>query len=181
MSTSCSQLPSEFPESSGESSVINRIVQANERYANGFADPGVGHRPALKTAVVTCMDARIDVAALLGLRVGDCHVLRNAGGAVTDDTIRSLAVSQRVLGTRSIMIIHHTCCGMQTITEGFRQELEAEVGIRPSWAVESFTDLDQDVRQSMARVRASAFLPHTNDVRGFVFDLQTGRLREIVA
>ncbi|NJP44859.1 beta-class carbonic anhydrase [Actinacidiphila epipremni] len=160
-------------------SVTDRLVQANEEYAAAFEDPGMDARPVLQVAVVACMDARIDLHKALGLALGDCHTIRNAGGIVTDDTIRSLAISQRALGTRSVVLIHHTGCGMETITEDFRAELEAEVGQRPTWAVESFTDVDQDVRQSMARVRTSPFLRHTDDVRGFVFDVHTGRLREI--
>ncbi|MEU6475682.1 carbonic anhydrase [Streptomyces sp. NPDC047017] len=162
-----------------DGSVIGRLVAANETYADAFTDPGMDARPVLQVAVVACMDARLDLHAALGLRLGDCHTLRNAGGVVTDDVIRSLAISQRALGTRRVVLIHHTNCGMQTITEDFRHDLEMEVGQRPSWAVEAFKDADQDVRQSMQRVRTSPFLPHTDDVRGFVFDVRTGRLREI--
>jgi carbonic anhydrase len=160
-------------------SVTDELVAANSRYAAEFTDPGMGAAPVLRVAVVACMDARLDLHKALGLRLGDCHTIRNAGGIVTDDTIRSLAISQRALGTRTVVLIHHTNCGMQSITEDFRNELEREVGQRPTWAVESFTDIDQDVRQSMARVRTSPFLPHTDDVRGFVFDVHTGLLREI--
>ncbi|WP_225848372.1 carbonic anhydrase [Streptomyces sp. HPF1205] len=160
-------------------SVTDKLVEANTRYAAEFHDPGMDARPVLQVAVVACMDARIDLHKALGLELGDCHTIRNAGGVVTDDTIRSLAISQRALGTRSVVLIHHTGCGMQSITEDFRAELEAEVGQRPTWAVEAFTDVDQDVRQSMARVRTSPFLRHTDDVRGFVFDVHTGLLREI--
>ncbi|MFI1537121.1 beta-class carbonic anhydrase [Streptomyces anandii] len=160
-------------------SVTDRLVDANERYADAFTDPGMDARPVLQVAVVACMDARIDLHAALGLKLGDCHTIRNAGGVVTDDVIRSLTISQRALGTRRVVLIHHTNCGMQTITEDFRHDLEMEVGQRPSWAVEAFRDADQDVRQSMQRVRTSPFLQHTDDVRGFVFDVKTGRLREI--
>jgi carbonic anhydrase len=132
-----------------------------------------------RVAIVACMDARLDLHAALGLELGDCHTIRNAGGVVTDDIIRSLTISQRALGTRTVVLIHHTGCGLLQLTEDFRTELEHEVGIKPSWAVESFTDLDQDVRQGMARVRTSPFLPHTDDVRGFVFDVATGLLREV--
>ncbi|WP_328912906.1 MULTISPECIES: beta-class carbonic anhydrase [unclassified Streptomyces] len=159
--------------------VIGRLVAANQRYAAKFEDPGMDARPVLQVAVVACMDARLDLHKALGLELGDCHTIRNAGGVVTDDTIRSLAISQRALGTRSVVLIHHTNCGLQSITEEFRNDLEREVGQRPTWAVESFTDIDQDVRQSMARVRTSPFLAHTDDVRGFVFDVHTGLLREI--
>jgi carbonic anhydrase len=154
-------------------------VEANQSYAAAFTDPGMDARPVLEVAVVACMDARIDLHAALGLQLGDCHTIRNAGGVVTDDVIRSLAISQRALGTRRVVLIHHTNCGMESITEDFRHELEIEVGQRPSWAVEAFRDADQDVRQSMQRVRTSPFLPHTDDVRGFVFDVRTGRLRVI--
>lgn len=159
--------------------VTDRLVEANERYAAAFTDPGMDARPVLNVAVVACMDARIDLHASLGLSLGDCHTIRNAGGVVTDDVIRSLTISQRKLGTRSVVLIHHTGCGLESITEDFRNELEQEIGQRPSWAVESFRDVDQDVRQSMQRVRTSPFLLHTEDVRGFVFDVTTGLLREI--
>lgn len=159
--------------------MTSRLVEANRSYAAHFTDPGMDARPVLNVAVVACMDARIDLHAALGLQLGDCHTIRNAGGVVTDDIIRSLTISQRALGTRSILLIHHTECGLLTLTEDFRHELEAEVGQRPSWAVEAFRDLDQDVRQSMERVRTSPFLLHTDDVRGFVFDVSTGLLREI--
>ncbi|MGP2442890.1 beta-class carbonic anhydrase [Streptomyces sp. JW3] len=159
--------------------VTDRLVEANARYAADFADPGMDARPVLRVAVVACMDARLDLHAALGLNLGDCHTIRNAGGVVTDDVIRSLTVSQRKLGTRSVVLIHHTGCGMETLTEDFRTELETEVGQRPVWAVESFRDVDQDVRQSIQRVRTSPFLAHTDDVRGFVFDVKTGSLREI--
>lgn len=159
--------------------VIDELVNANARYATRFTDPGMDARPVRRVAIVACMDARLDLHDALGLELGDCHTIRNAGGVVTDDIIRSLTISQRVLGTRSVVLIHHTGCGLLELTEDFRGELEREVGQKPSWAVESFTDLDQDVRQSMTRVRSSPFLPHTEDVRGFVFDVTTGRLREI--
>lgn len=181
MSISASGHPGS-PESAGPTvtaSVTDRLVDANQAYASTFHDPGRDARPVLGVAVVACMDARIDLHRALGLELGDCHTIRNAGGVVTDDTIRSLSISQRALGTRSVVLIHHTNCGLQSITEDFRNELEREVGQRPTWAVEAFTDIDQDVRQSMARVRTSPFLTHTDDVRGFVFDVHTGLLREI--
>ncbi|MGX1884286.1 beta-class carbonic anhydrase [Streptomyces sp. NPDC055287] len=159
--------------------VTDRLVEANQEYAAGFRDPGMDARPVLHVAVVACMDARLDLHDALGLELGDCHTIRNAGGAVTDDVIRSLTISQRALGTRSVILIHHTNCGLESLTEDFRHELEDEVGQRPSWAVEAFRDVDQDVRQSMQRVRTSPFLPHTDDVRGFVFEVATGLLREI--
>jgi carbonic anhydrase len=159
--------------------VTDRLVAANRAYAGAFADPGMDASPVLRVAVVACMDARLDLHQALGLRLGDCHTIRNAGGVVTDDVIRSLTISQRRLGTRGVVLIHHTDCGLESLTEDFRSELEREVGQRPAWAVESFRDVDQDVRQSMRRVRTSPFLPHTDDVRGFVFDVRTGLLREI--
>jgi carbonic anhydrase len=138
--------------------------------------------PSRRLAVVACMDARLNLFGLLGLREGDAHLIRNAGGVVTDDVIRSLAISQRKLGTREIVLVHHTDCGMLTFTDDqFRQELEDEVGIRPPWAAEAFRDLDADVRQSMARVRTSPYLLHRDAVRGFVYEVETGRLREVDA
>lgn len=158
---------------------MDSLVAANSRYAEGFSDPGMDARPVRKVAVVACMDARLDLHKALGLALGDCHTIRNAGGVVTDDVIRSLTISQRALGTRSVVLIHHTQCGLLTLTEEWRHELELEVGQRPSWAVESFADLDQDVRQSIRRVETSPFLLYTDDVRGFVFDVTTGLLREV--
>lgn len=180
----CMPIPTSRPvpgdsESARGGSVTDRLLAANREYAAQYRDPGMDARPVLHVAVVACMDARLDVHASLGLDLGDCHIIRNAGGVVTDDTIRSLSISQRALGTRAVVLIHHTGCGLLSITEDFRVELEREVGIRPSWAVEAFTDAEQDVRQSMARVRTSAFLPSTDDVRGFVFDVRTGLLSEV--
>ncbi|MGI5198810.1 beta-class carbonic anhydrase [Streptomyces sp. CA-288835] len=179
MTTSAS-VPTE-PEAaiSGGDTVTDRLVEANKGYAAAFSDPGMDARPVLEVAIVACMDARLDLHDALGLELGDCHTIRNAGGVVTDDVIRSLTISQRALGTRSVVLIHHTGCGLESLTEEFRHELEMEVGQRPAWAVEAFRDVDQDVRQSMARVRTSPFLLHTDDVRGFVFDVKTGLLREI--
>jgi carbonic anhydrase len=160
--------------------ITDRLVEENRRYAVTFKDGGMDARPVQKVAVVACMDARLDLFAALGLELGDAHIIRNAGGVVTDDTIRSLTISQRALGTRTVVLIHHTGCGLLGLTEDFRRELELEVGQRPQWAVESFVDLDGDVRQSIQRVRTSPFLPHTEDIRGFVFDVHTGLLREVV-
>ncbi|MEW2549435.1 carbonic anhydrase [Streptomyces sp. NPDC047002] len=178
-STHSSHEPPAGPRDGG--TVTDRLIDANGRYAQKFQDPGMDARPVLRVAVVACMDARIDLHAALGLELGDCHTIRNAGGVVTDDVIRSLTISQRALGTTSIVLIHHTGCGMQTITEGFRHDLELEVGQRPPWAVEAFQDVEQDVRQSIRRVRTSPFLLHSDDVRGFVFDVKTGRLTEVRA
>ncbi|WP_069976025.1 beta-class carbonic anhydrase [Streptomyces rubrolavendulae] len=168
-----------LPAAAQGETVTDRLVEANRSYSEQFTDPGMDARPVLKVAVVACMDARLDLHAALGLHLGDCHTIRNAGGVVTDDVIRSLTISQRALGTRSIVLVHHTGCGLETLTEGFRDDLEQEVGQRPTWAVEAFRDVDQDVRQSMQRVRTSPFLQHTGDVRGFVFDVTTGLLREV--
>ncbi|WP_164413477.1 beta-class carbonic anhydrase [Streptomyces salinarius] len=178
MTTSAS-VPAGSDSATADHTVTDRLVEANERYASAFSDPGMDARPVQRVAVVACMDARIDLHAALGLKLGDCHTIRNAGGVVTDDVIRSLTISQRALGTRSVALIHHTNCGMESITEDFRHDLELEVGQRPVWAVEAFRDADQDVRQSIERVRTSPFLLHTEDVRGFVFDVKTGLLREV--
>jgi carbonic anhydrase len=136
--------------------------------------------PSKQIAVLACMDARINVYAVLGLGEGESHVIRNAGGVVTEDEIRSLAISQRLLGTKEIILIHHTDCGMLTFTDdGFKQSIQDELGIKPPWAAESFTDLDADVRQSIARIKASPFIPLKDSIRGFVFDVATGKLNEV--
>ena len=161
-------------------SVTDELLSNNEAYAASFDKGDLETPPAKKVAVVACMDARIIVSRILGLEEGDAHVIRNAGGVVTDDTIRSLAISQRLLGTEAIVLIHHTGCGMLSFTDdGFRAQVERDTGIRPPWAAEAFGDLDGDVRQSIARVRASPFLPHKESVRGFVYEVETGRLREV--
>jgi carbonic anhydrase len=163
-------------------SVIDDLLENNRAYADALVEQHLDLRPARALAIVTCMDSRLNVFAALGLRDGDAHVLRNAGGAITDDAIRSLAISQRLLGTREIMLVHHTDCGMQKLTDdGFRAELQAATGVAPAFAIESFTDLDADVRQSILRVQRSPFLLHTDRVRGFVYDVDTHRLREVVA
>jgi carbonic anhydrase len=160
--------------------VIDGLLANNRAFAASRPAEGLGADPTLRLAVVTCMDCRIDVYSMLGLRVGEAHILRNAGGVVTDDMLRSLTISQRRLGTRVVMLIHHTRCGMQTLTEdGFRAELLQETGMTPAFAIESFPDLDEDVRQSIRRVRHCAFLANPNDVRGFVYDVDTHELREI--
>jgi carbonic anhydrase len=152
------------------------------RYAGGFTNGDLPLPPGLGVAVVACMDARLNPYGLLGLSEGDAHVIRNAGGAVTADVLRSLAISQRLLGTREIILIHHTDCGMLTFTDdGFRSGIEAETGIRPPWAAEAFTDLDADVAQSIARILADPFIPRKESVRGFVYDVHTGALREVPA
>jgi carbonic anhydrase len=161
-------------------SVTDEYLENNRRYAATFTGP-LPLPPSRHVAVVACMDARLDVYALLGLGAGEAHVIRNAGGVVTDDEIRSLAISQRLLGTREIVLIHHTDCGMLTFTDdAFKQSIQDETGIKPPWSAESFTDLATDVRQSIARIKASPFVPHTDAVRGFVFDVATGLLDEVV-
>ena len=160
--------------------VIDELLRNNDLYAEALAEQHVDLRPARALAIVTCMDSRLNVFDALGLDEGDAHVLRNAGGVITDDMIRSLAISQRLLGTREIMLIHHTDCGMQRLTDdGFRAELQADTGEAPAFAIESFTDLDAAVRQSILRVQRSVFLPHRDHVRGFVYDVDTHRLREV--
>jgi carbonic anhydrase len=161
-------------------SATDELLANNESYAASFDKGDLPLPPAKKLAVVACMDARLNVHALLGLEVGDAHVIRNAGGVVTEDEIRSLAISQRLLGTEEIILIHHTDCGMLTFTDdGFKADIEADTGIRPSWAAEAFPDLDGDVRQSIARIKASPFVPRKDSVRGFVYDVHTGKLREV--
>jgi carbonic anhydrase len=163
-------------------SAIDELLANNSDFAAPLADKHLEVAPRRQLAIVTCMDSRLDVFAALGLGDGEAHVLRNAGGVITDDVIRSLAISQRLLGTREVMLIHHTDCGMQKLSDdGFRAELQEETGVAPSFAIESFKDLDADVRQSVLRVQRSAFLPHRDAVRGFVYDVDTHRLREVPA
>jgi carbonic anhydrase len=161
-------------------SATDELLANNESYADSFDKGDLPLPPAKKLAVVACMDARLNVHALLGLEVGDAHIIRNAGGVVTEDEVRSLAISQRLLGTEEIVLIHHTDCGMLTFTDdGFKADIEADTGIRPSWAAEAFADLDADVKQSIARIKASPFIPRKDSVRGFVYDVHTGKLREV--
>lgn len=159
---------------------IDHLLQNNRNFAAGLAERHLDVEPQRHLAVVTCMDSRLDVFAALGLNHGEAHVLRNAGGIITDDVIRSLSISQRRLGTRDVMLIHHNDCGMQKITDdGFRLELQETTGLAPSFAIESFSDVEEDVRQSIRRVRSSPFLPHRDVVRGFVYDVDTHRLSEV--
>jgi carbonic anhydrase len=159
-------------------SVTDELLANNDIYAQGFSGP-LPLPPAKHVAVVACMDARLNVYGILGLAEGEAHVIRNAGGVITDDEIHSLAISQRLLGTREIILIHHTDCGMLTFTDDeFKKTIQDEVGIKPAWAAEAFPDPDADVRQSIARIKANPFIPHTDSVRGFVFDVATGRLNE---
>jgi carbonic anhydrase len=161
-------------------SVTDLLLQNAERYASKFDKGDLPLPPSRKIAIVACMDARLNPYGLLGLTEGDAHVIRNAGGVITDDEIRSLAISQRLLGTEEIVLIHHTDCGMLTFTDDdFKRQIQAEVGIKPEWAAEAFTDLDEDVLQSIARIKASPFIPNTESVRGFVYDVTDGSLREV--
>ena len=160
-------------------SVTDELLANNARYVETFTGP-LPLPPSKRLAVVACMDARLNVYAILGLEEGEAHVIRNAGGVVTQDELRSLAISQRLLGTEEIILIHHTDCGMLTFTDDeFKAAIEKDTGIRPTWAAEAFSDLDADVRQSIARIKASPFVPHKDSVRGFVYEVETGRLREV--
>ncbi len=159
--------------------VTDELAERNREYAASYI-PDRPLPPRLKLAVVACMDSRLDVFAMLGLDIGDAHIIRNAGGVVTDDVIRSLVVSQRKLGTEEVILIHHTDCGALTYTDdGLREELLRDTGQKPAWSPESFVDLDVDLSQSMERVRTSPFIPRRDKVRGFVFDVHTGALREV--
>ncbi|MDT4984238.1 MAG: carbonic anhydrase [Pseudonocardiales bacterium] len=159
--------------------VTDELLQNNATYAETFNGP-LPMPPAKHVAVVACMDARLNVYAAHGLNEGEAHVIRNAGGVVTEDEIRSLAISQRLLGTTEIILIHHTDCGMQTFTDdAFKKSIEDEVGIKPPWSPESFPDPAADVRQSIARIQANPFVPLKDSIRGFVFDVATGKLNEV--
>lgn len=160
--------------------VIDELLSNNAAYAESFSKNSLPMPPAKQVAVVACMDARLETGALLGLQEGDAHVIRNAGGVVSEDVIRSLTISQRLLGTREIMLIHHTDCGMLTFTDADqKEEIRAETGIRPPFALESFSNPEDDVRQSIERIKASPFIPYREDVRGFVYEVESGRLREV--
>ena len=161
-------------------SATDELLKNNEAYAAGFDKGDLPIPPSRKVAVVACMDARLVVSRILGLDEGEAHIIRNAGGVVTDDEIRSLAISQRLLGTEEIILIHHTDCGMLTFTdEEFRQQIADDTGMKPEWASEAFTDIDADVRQSVARIKESPFVPKTDAVRGFIYEVESGRLREV--
>jgi carbonic anhydrase len=161
-------------------STTDELLRNAESYAESFDKGDLPMPPGRKIAVLACMDARLNPYALLGLQEGDAHIIRNAGGVVTDDEIRSLAISQRLLGTEEIILIHHTDCGMLTFTDDeFKRSVQDDVGIKPEWAAEAFPDLDEDVRQSIARIQASPFIPHKDSVRGFVYEVESGRLREV--
>jgi carbonic anhydrase len=159
---------------------VDDLLANNRAYASTFRNGHLSHRPLRPVAIVTCMDARLDVHRALGLAEGEAHVIRNAGGAVTDDVIRSLLISQRLLGTREVLVVHHTNCGMTTFTDdALKRQLQIELGIRPAFALEAFVDLEEDVRQSIARIMASPFVVHKDGVRGFVYDVATGVMREV--
>ena len=161
-------------------SVTDELLANNEKYVASFDKGDLPLPPGKKVAIVACMDARLNPYGILGLKEGDAHVIRNAGGVVTDDEIRSLAISQRLLGTEEIILIHHTDCGMLTFTDDdFKRQVQDDTGIKPEWAPESFPDLDEDVRQSIARIKASPFIPKKESVRGFVYEVETGKLREV--
>ena len=163
-------------------SVTDHLLSNNEKYAGSFEKGSLPLPPAKHVAVLACMDARLDVHKILGLQEGDAHVIRNAGGVATDDAIRSLTISQRLLGTKEIILIHHTDCGMLTFKDDeVKGKIESEVGIRPPFALEAFSDLEDDVRQSIARIKASPFVPHKSNIRGFVYDVRTGKLNEVGA
>jgi carbonic anhydrase len=164
----------------GTVSSTDTFVANSGQYAADFDKGDLPLPPASHTAVVACMDARLNPYGVLGLSEGDAHVIRNAGGAVTDDVIRSLTISQRLLGTNEIILIHHTDCGMLTFhDDDLKAQIEADTGIRPPFALEAFSDVDADVRQSIARIKASPFIPNKDSIRGFVYEVQTGRLREV--
>ena len=161
-------------------SATDDMLKSNEEYAGGFDKGDLPLPPAKGVAVVACMDARLHVSKILGLDEGDAHVIRNAGGVITDDEIRSLAISQRLLGTTEIILIHHTDCGMLTFTDDeFKRSIQDEVGIKPEWAAESFGDLDEDVRKGIGLIKDSPFIPNKDSVRGFVYEVETGKLREV--
>ncbi len=163
-------------------SSTDELLNNAQSYASSFSNGSLPLPPARKLAVLACMDARLDPHRLLGLSEGDAHVIRNAGGVVTDDAIRSLAISQRLLGTEEIILIHHTGCGMLTFSDDeFRRSIQEDTGIKPAWAAETFPDLDEDVRQSIARIKASPFIPNKQSVRGFVYAVEDGTLREVDA
>jgi carbonic anhydrase len=161
-------------------SITDELLQKAESYAGSFEQGDLPLPPGRKVAILACMDARLNPYGLLGLSEGDAHVIRNAGGVVSDDAIRSLAISQNLLGTEEIMLIHHTDCGMLTFTDDeFAEKLEGETGQRPEWRALAFSDLEQDVREGIERIRSSPFIPRTDRVRGFIYEVESGRLREI--
>jgi carbonic anhydrase len=160
--------------------VTDQLLQNNADFARSFSNGDLPMPPGKGLAVVACMDARLNVYALLGLQEGEAHVIRNAGGVVSDDVLRSLVISQRLLGTREVILVHHTDCGMLTFTDDqVKADIEADVGLRPHFALEAFPDLERDIRQSIARIKASPFVPHKDSIRGFIYDVRTGALQEV--
>jgi carbonic anhydrase len=160
---------------------VDELLRRNGELGDAVRGDRSSPRPSMQVAILTCMDSRIRVFEIFGLKQGEAHVLRNAGGVVTDDMIRSLALSQRKLGTREVLLVHHTNCGLELVTEDdFKDELERDSGLRPPWAVEAFREAKDSVRGSMNRIRQSPYLPHRDQVRGFVYDVHTGRLHEVV-
>jgi carbonic anhydrase len=158
----------------------DELLQNAEKHAEGFDKGNLPMRPAKKVAIVACMDARVNPYPIFGLELGDAHVIRHAGGVVTDDEIRSLAISQRLLGTEEIILMHHTDCGMLTFNdEEFRRQIQDDTGLKPAWSPEAFDDLEADVRQSIKRIESSPFIPHKDSIRGFIYEVETGRLREV--
>jgi carbonic anhydrase len=161
-------------------SATDDLLRNAQGYAESFDKGDLPIPPAKKVAIIACMDARVNPSLIFGLREGDAHVIRNAGGVVTDDEIRSLAISQRLLGTDEVILVHHTDCGMLTFSDDdFKRAIQEDVGIKPTWSAEAFGDLDEDVRQSIARIKSSPFVPNKDSVRGFVYEVETGRLREV--
>ena len=161
-------------------SITDELLRNNETYAASFDKGDLPLPPGAKVAVVACMDARLNVYGILGLQEGQAHVIRNAGGVITDDAIRSLTISQRLLGTENIILIHHTGCGMLTFTDdGVKRQIQEEVGLKPTFSLEAFPNLEEDVRQSIARIEASPFIPNKSNIRGFIYEVETGRLREV--
>ena len=159
---------------------IEDCLKNNENYAEAFSSGSLSTPPQKRLAIVTCMDARIETGSALGIKEGDAHIIRNAGGVVTDDVIRSLIISQRLLQTREIMVLHHSGCGMLTFTDqSLKDSLEEETGIRPSFSIETFSNLEDDVRQSIARIQSSPFIPHKENIRGFIYKVETGRIHEV--
>jgi carbonic anhydrase len=160
--------------------VTDELLRNNAEFAGSFSNGDLPMPPGKHLAVVACMDARLNVYALLGLREGEAHVIRNAGGVVSDDVLRSLVISQRLLDTREVILVHHTDCGMLTFTDdAVKADIEADVGLRPHFALEAFSDLERDIRQSIARIKASPFVPHKDAVRGFIYDVRSGALQEV--
>ena len=161
-------------------SVTDELLRNNAEFASSFSNGELPMPPSRNLAVVACMDARLNVYALLGLGAGEAHVIRNAGGVVSEDVVRSLAISQRLLGTREVILVHHTDCGMLTFTDDqLKADIEADTGVRPHFALEAFSDLERDIRQSIARIKASPFVPNKDAVRGFVYDVRSGALQEV--